>query len=57
MNRVVSSRWCPRSIFVIHDVGIVIECVGELARIRPIAMTETWVIWCDEMVITGESRK
>src|SRR5947207_14007242 len=35
---------------VIHDLGVVIEREREFFRIRPVAVSETWVIWRDEMI-------
>src|SRR5437899_12745158 len=44
---------------MIHDLGIVIERVGEFFRVRPVAMSEARIIWCDEVILIrkpGEER-
>ena len=33
---------------MIHDLGIVIERVGEFLRVRPVAMSEARIIWRDK---------
>src|SRR5205823_8613697 len=39
---------------VIHDLGQVIESVREFFRIRPVAVSEAWIIRCNKMVTIGE---
>jgi hypothetical protein len=42
---------------VIHDLGDVIESVGELFRIRPIAVAEARIIGRDQMIVIREPRQ
>src|SRR2546430_1955898 len=39
---------------VIHDLGQVIESVREFFRVRPVAVSEAWIIRCNKMVTIGE---
>ena len=44
---------------LIHDLGNVIERICELFRVRPVAMSEARIIWCDEVILirkAGEER-
>src|SRR5580692_8942900 len=40
-----------------HDLGIVIERVCEFLRIRPVAVSEAWVIGSDQVIAIGKPRE
>ena len=40
---------------VIHDLGDVIEGVREFLRVRPVAVTEAWVIGRDQVIAIGKT--
>ena len=42
---------------VIHDLGVVVERVRELFRIRPVAVSEARIVGCDHVVAIGKSRE
>src|SRR5207253_8428918 len=42
---------------VIHDLGDVIERIREFLRIRPVAVSEAWVIRRNQVIATGKPRE
>ncbi len=42
---------------VIHDFSVAIESVRELFRVRPVAVAETRVVRCDQMIAIGKPRE
>src|SRR4030088_1598461 len=38
----------------IHDPGAVVERIGEFFWIRPVAVSETGIIWRDKMIAIGK---
>ncbi len=40
---------------VIHDLGVVVERVGECFRVRPVAVSEAWVIGRDQVITIGQA--
>src|SRR5215469_6654763 len=40
---------------VIHDLGVVIECISALLWVRPVAVSVARVIWSNEVILIGKT--